>query len=230
MRKRSVLMLALAVLALFVVACSQSAGDPVPVPPPSAATPAQESTPTPAIAAPEFEAAPGECTQTPPPGYTPLPADAGKGSFGAFTSTDLDGNEITQAIFAQQELTMVNIWGTFCPPCLYEMPFLGKLHKEYAARGFAVLGIVTDVIDRSGNIIADQVTYAKQLVEETGAQYTHLLPSDDLIRIKLNEVMYIPETVFVDKNGDVVGEPIVSAMDKDSWAKIIEEKLQKVGA
>ena len=43
----------------------------------------------------------------------------------AFTTKDLDGNEVTEEIFAKKDLTVVNIWGTFCTPCIGEMPALG---------------------------------------------------------------------------------------------------------
>lgn len=123
---------------------------------------------------------------------------------------------------------MVNIWGTFCPPCLYEMPFLGELGKEYAGKGLTILGIVTDVLDRRGEIDPSQLQLAEEIIADTGATYTHLLPSDSLIAIKLKDVMYIPETVFVDSNGNIVGEPIISAYSKEDWVTIIEAHLDEV--
>ena len=45
----------------------------------------------------------------------------------AFTTEDLDGNEVTESILKDKDVTMINIWGTFCPPCIEEMPELAKL-------------------------------------------------------------------------------------------------------
>ena len=57
-----------------------------------------------------------------------------KNVFGSFTSETLEGTEITQDIFAEADLTMVNIWGTFCGPCIREMPELGEISREYGEK------------------------------------------------------------------------------------------------
>ena len=72
--------------------------------------------------------------------------------FGTFSAKDLDGNEVTQEIFASNKLTMVNIWATFCGPCINEMPDLGELAAEYADKGVGIVGIPLDVTDEKGNI------------------------------------------------------------------------------
>ena len=75
---------------------------------------------------------------------SPTPASPGStATLGDFTATDLDGNHVDQSIFTGRKLTMINIWATFCGPCLGEMPTLGVLHQEYQDRGFQVVGIVT---------------------------------------------------------------------------------------
>ena len=158
----------------------------------------------------------------------PATSETNRVSFGKFTATDLNGNEVTQDIFSNKDLTMINIWATFCPPCLEEMPELGALSTEYADKGFQIIGIVADAQDSSGAISASQVDLAKEIVQKTGASYTHLLPSEDLIRIKLNAVSAVPETVFVDKNGDIVGEPMVGSRSKDDWKAIIDTYLEEV--
>ena len=67
-----------------------------------------------------------------------------------FSTTDLDGNAADESIFAEYKLTMVNIWATFCGPCISEMPELGELASEYADKGMRVVGLVTDVMDSEG--------------------------------------------------------------------------------
>ena len=56
--------------------------------------------------------------------------------FGHFDAKTLDGEEVTEEIFANADLTMVNIWGTFCGPCIEEMPYLGEISREYEEKGF----------------------------------------------------------------------------------------------
>ncbi|MEM1483253.1 TlpA disulfide reductase family protein [Oscillospiraceae bacterium PP1C4] len=149
-------------------------------------------------------------------------------SLSKFTATDLEGNEVSQEIFADADLTMINIWATFCGPCLSEMPELGEISAEYKDRGVKVVGIVMDVLNSDGTISEEMVKTAKETVEKTGAAYQHLLPSDDLIAAKLKEVSAVPETFFVDKNGNIVGKSYMGAKSKDKWIAIIEETLKEV--
>jgi thiol-disulfide isomerase/thioredoxin len=108
------------------------------------------------------------------------------------------------------------------------MPHLGELAAEYKEKGVQIVGIVVDVLDNTGAISASQVDLAKEIVQQTGANYTHLLPSDDLIQVKLRYVSAVPETVFVDKNGDIVGDPLVGSRSKDDWKSVIDNYLEEV--
>ena len=152
----------------------------------------------------------------------------GKTAFTRFEAQTLEGAEADQSLFKDHKLTMINIWGTFCGPCLKEMPDLGELHREYADKGFQVVGIVTDAGDMNGNIDPAMVEKAKKIVGQTGADYTHLLPSKDLIRNKLATVSSIPETVFVDEQGRQLGRAYTGALTKAEWASVIESLLEKV--
>lgn len=149
-------------------------------------------------------------------------------SLSAFTTTDIDGNKVTQDIFKDHELTMVNIWATFCGPCLREMPELGEINTEYADKGFQIIGIVTDVITNDGTISASQIETAKYAIEETGAGYTHLLPSMDLLMGPLQDASVVPTTIFVDKDGKQVGEIQTGARSKADWETIINDLLEQV--
>ena len=92
----------------------------------------------------------------------------------------LDGNEIDQSILADSDLTMVNVWGTFCPPCRAEMPDLAALHEEYADQGVQIVGIVSDVLNQDGTLNEDQVEEARTIAQDAGVSYTNLLPSKSL--------------------------------------------------
>lgn len=145
-----------------------------------------------------------------------------------FTSEDLEGNAVDQTIFEGHDLTMVNIWATFCGPCLDEMPDLGELNTQYADQNFQIVGIVVDVLNQDLTYNEEQVALAKEVVEKTGASYTHLLPSTDLLMNKLIYVTGVPETVFVDSEGNQVGESYLGARSKEEWSEIIEELLAEV--
>ena len=120
---------------------------------------------------------------------------------------------------------MVNIWATFCGPCIREMPELGEIAKEYKEKGVQIIGIVTDVQNQNGSISNKQIETANQIIQKTGADYPHLLPSNDLYRAQLNQVDSVPTTIFVDKEGKTVGESYVGARSKEQWLKIIDELL-----
>ena len=70
----------------------------------------------------------------------------------AFESVDLDGKEITSELYSNNKLTMINIWGTFCGPCIREMPGLAKLSEENKAKGVEIIGIPIDIIDDWGKL------------------------------------------------------------------------------
>lgn len=152
-------------------------------------------------------------------------------SLSSFTALDLDGNEVDESIFADYDLTMINIWATFCGPCLREMPVLGKLSAEYADKGVRIVGIVADVRrNADGSFNSKMVSTARELVQKTGADYLHLLPSTDLVTAKLSQVRSVPETIFVDSMGNVIGDSYIGSKSADKWAAIIDELLLEIQA
>lgn len=136
-----------------------------------------------------------------------------------FEGTDLEGNTVTADVFAQSKLTMVNVWATYCNPCLREMPGLGRLAAEYDAGEFQIIGIVSDVPEGG-----DQ-TLAQSLVEKTGAGYPHLLLNQSLYNALLTDVTAVPTTFFVDGEGNIL-EVVIGAMDKADWEEKINGLLE----
>ena len=149
------------------------------------------------------------------------------GIFQTMQMTDFDGNEVDKSLFEGHRLTMVNIWATFCNPCLSEMPELGELAAEYAKEegGVQIIGICTDITDLSGNTTQEAVDGAKQIVEMTGAAYPHLIPNDEFMAFLMQEGPGVPTTFFVDENGEVIGDEVVGAKSKDAWQQEIESRL-----
>lgn len=145
-----------------------------------------------------------------------------------FTTTDIDGNAVDASVLGGKKLTMVNIWATFCGPCINEMPDLGKISEEYADKGFQIIGIPVDVVDYYGNIDASQVELAKDIIDETGAVYLHILPSASLNQAKLSQVTSVPETIFVDENGNQVGESYIGSRSEEQWKEIIDGLMENM--
>lgn len=134
---------------------------------------------------------------------------------------DFDTTEVTEDVFAGSTLTIVNVWGTFCGPCIGEMPFLGQLAEEYADRGVRIIGIVIDVGD-------DQTALenARSIVEATGAGYLHLIPNEYLWNRFCVQSDYIPMSWFLDQNGELLNEePLVGSMEYEGWKSLIDSYL-----
>ncbi|WP_306487948.1 TlpA family protein disulfide reductase [Agathobaculum sp.] len=168
-------------------------------------------------------------TMTSTPGLSASEDEVQTGVLSAFSTTDLEGNTLDQSILADYDLTMVNVWATFCGPCINEMPDLGELAAEYADKGVQIIGLVSDTMDSDGTISDSQVETAKEIVAETGADYRHLLPSDDLLGI-LSQIYAVPTTFFVDSEGVQVGDAIVTAQSKEKWIETIDGMLAEVQA
>lgn len=173
----------------------------------------------------QASAAPEQETSAPTAAPT-ADASASQPLFGDFTAYDLDGNEIDSSVFTGHDVTMINVWATYCGPCLNEMPELGELAKEYADSGLQIIGIVVDAADGNGNAYDGAIDYAKSLVENTGANYLHILPSQTLTAKFLKDVYAVPTTVFVDENGVQLGEEYVGSKDKAGWKGVIDDMLK----
>ncbi len=138
-----------------------------------------------------------------------------------FESSDLDGNVVDDSIFADYDLTLVNVWGTFCGPCKVEIPELVQLHEEYGDRvGF--LGIISDVYEENDA----NVDVAKQIIEELNVDYVNIKLNERIHDTITKHVMGIPTTFFVDSEGNVVGEIIVGAQAKDVFEQQILDLLE----
>lgn len=122
-----------------------------------------------------------------------------------FSTVDLAGNAVTQEVFSQAEVTVVNIWGTFCPPCIGEMPELGDWAREMED-DVQLIGIVCDYY------AGDDATLeqAKGILDDSGADFVNLA-ADASLEEFLFQFQFVPTTLLVDSEGTVIGEPIVGA-------------------
>ncbi len=137
-----------------------------------------------------------------------------------FEGTDLEGDTVSQDIFSQSKLTMINVWATYCDPCLREMPGLGELASEYDESELQIIGVVSDV--REGE---DQ-SLVESLVQETGAAYPHLLANGSIDRAILSSVSGVPTTFFFDGEGAYLGG-VVGSAEKSAWKEIVDGLLEE---
>lgn len=140
--------------------------------------------------------------------------------FITFEATDLDGNTVSQEVFSQSKLTMVNVWATYCNPCLQEMPGLGELAAEYDGAELQIIGIVSDVWE------GEDQTLVESLVQETGADYRHLLANDSIGQAILPSVSGVPTTFFFNEEGAYLGG-VVGSAEKSAWEELINGLLDE---
>ncbi|MBE6033892.1 MAG: TlpA family protein disulfide reductase [Clostridiales bacterium] len=152
------------------------------------------------------------------------PVASSNGQLGNFQAQDVNGNAVTNDIFSNYDLTLVNLFTTWCSPCIKEIPELDAVRKEMADKNVNVIGIVLDV-NEDGKIDEDKMDRLKQIIESTKAQYTMVIPDEVLRSGRLKGVNSVPETFFVDKNGNIVGETYLGSHTKEEWIKIIEDEL-----
>lgn len=160
-----------------------------------------------------------EAEAPPPAQEAPPPEEENDPIYITFEAADLEGNPVSQEVFTQSKLTMVNVWATFCNPCLREMPGLGELAADYDRSEFQIIGVVSDV--REG---AD-LSLVENLVQETGADYPHLLANDSLDQAFLAGVTSVPTTFFFDGEGAYLGG-VVGTAEKSAWEELIHELLE----
>ena len=140
---------------------------------------------------------------------------------------DINGKEFSKKDYENYDLTMVNVFATWCTACIKEIPDLVELQKEMKDKGVNVVGIVTDTMDDGGEN-KDAIAKAKTIQEKTKANYPFLMPDKTNFNGRLNGIQALPETFFIDKNGKIVGETYSGSHDLKAWKEIVEKELENL--
>ena len=142
--------------------------------------------------------------------------------FPAFEGKDLNGNPVkSDDLFSKNAVTVVNFWFTTCNPCVGELAELDALNKELAEKGGSLIGVNTFTLDGDEAAISE----AKDVLAKKGATYQNVYFNSDGEAGKFTtNIFAYPTTYVVDRNGNIVGEPIVGAITEKNQA----EKLQKL--
>jgi len=143
--------------------------------------------------------------------------------FPAFSSGNLDGTPVTGEIFSGKELTMVNIWTTWCPPCIGEMPDLGNMARSMP-EGTQLIGIL---LDAKGSSDVKTISQAKKILSNAKADFVQIVPSREMDPV-LSWVEAIPTTIFVDSKGKIIGKPIVGARSEEAYRAEVEKLLESI--
>ena len=156
----------------------------------------------------------------PEPSEAPAPAAEPEEPYDGFrfSATDRNGGLWDQNVFASHALTMINFWEPWCGPCVNEMPDLQRLSENYADRGLLILGVYST---------AGMEKSVDNVLRQTGVTYPIL---NFCPEFQVFETGYVPTTVFVDREGNVLsangGAPAyVGSRSYDDWAAIVEGLL-----
>ena len=149
-------------------------------------------------------------------------------SVGKFETTGIDGKTYTEKVFSDYDLTLVNVFTTWCSPCVKEIPELQELYKEMKEKGVGVAGVVLDTTDEKGKQDEEAVKKAGILQEKTKAEYPFLMPDTTMMNGRLQGISAFPETFFVDKDGNIVGDTYTGSHTLDEWKEIVEKELKNV--
>lgn len=147
---------------------------------------------------------------------------------GKFETKGIDGKDYTEKVFSDYDLTLVNIFTTWCSPCVNEIPELEKLYEEMKEKGVGVVGVVLDTVGDDGKQDEETVKKAGVLQDKTKASYPFLIPDSTMMNGRLNGISAFPETFFVDKKGNIVGETYTGSHTLDEWKEIVEKELKNV--
>ena len=164
----------------------------------------------------------GNDTTTPPDDGSMQKSDDGSmQKFPTFEGKDLDGNTVkSDELFSGNAVTVVNSWFTTCNPCVGELAEMDALNKELAEKGGALIGVNTFTLDGDEAAISE----AKDVLAKKGATYQNVYFNSDGEAGKFTtNIFAYPTTYVVDRNGNIVGEPIIGAITEKNQA----EKLQK---
>lgn len=136
-----------------------------------------------------------------------------------FIAQDLDGNEVSSSIFSQADITVVNVWGTFCGPCKEEMPELQAWSQELPDN-VQIIGILCDVPDSNAKEYAD----ALDIIAKSGVTYPNLLYGGDLEEF-ITSLHVMPTTFFVDSEGKIIDS--ITGADVEGYKRAVELLLAK---
>ena len=145
--------------------------------------------------------------------------------FPAFEGKDLDGNTVkSEELFSGNAVTVVNFWFTTCNPCVGELAELDALNKELAEKGGSLIGVNTFTLDGDKAAIAD----AKDVLMKKGATYQNVyFDSDGEAGKFTTNIFAYPTTYVVDRNGNIVGEPIVGAITEKKQAETLQKLIEQ---
>ena len=138
-----------------------------------------------------------------------------------FSAKTAEDKPVDSSIFKDYKLTMINVWGTLCKPCIAEMPDIQKLYEEMKEKNVNVIGFIA-------NSEEDRQEKAREILEAKGVTFMNVLFDDKISGQISAQVAGYPTTIFVDGEGNVIGKQVSGAKGKEEYIKEIESRLKEL--
>ena len=140
----------------------------------------------------------------------------------AVSFENLDGQTVNLSQY-RGKVVLVNFWATWCEPCRSEIPELIEFQKEYASKGFTVLGVAMDQEGKS--VVAPFVE--KQQFDVNGQKMTMNYPivlGNEKIATQFGGIIGMPTTFVISKDGKVV-KRVIGVIDPQGMNQFIQQQL-----
>ena len=145
--------------------------------------------------------------------------------FKNFSGKDFDGNEVDGSLFSNNAVTVINFWFNGCKPCVAELSKLNELNDTIQSMGGEVIGINTETFDGNETAIKE----ASSILESQGAKYRNIsIDSDSDAGKYASNIMAFPTTILVDRNGNIVGDPMLGGIDDQANYDALMKQIQSV--
>lgn len=167
-----------------------------------------------------------EAQAKPQDGQSTAPAAAATGEkFPSFQGKDLDGNALDNSLFSKNAVTVINFWFSTCNPCIGELDELEALNKDLKAKGGEVIGVNSFTLDDQKEAIEE----AKEILKKKGASYRNItFPSDSEAGKYVQNIMSFPTTIVVDRQGNMVGDPIMGAVAEGKQHEELMNRINQI--
>jgi thiol-disulfide isomerase/thioredoxin len=145
--------------------------------------------------------------------------------FPEFEARYMDGEEVETDLFSQKAVTVLNFWSINCPPCVKEIPILDDLDKSLTEKDGQVVGANLDRVDLDKDLLEE----AQKMMEQQGASYKSIyfnLGSDAGNYVR--RISVVPTTILINREGEIVGDPIVGSMISEDLFKELNERIEKI--
>lgn len=138
--------------------------------------------------------------------------------FPEFTAKTVSGEDISSDLFKDSKLTVVNVWGSWCGPCVQEIPELQKLYESMKDKDVNVIGLAQDA--------GTDLDAVKEIIDKNKVTYQNIVPegaTEDFVM----SIMAFPTTFFVDSDRNIVGV-IQGNRNLEAFTAAVEGVLEKL--